>query len=68
MLALVGEANRDEWEPPYGVTIDEDGTISMRIETPGRTYTLRITPEAQRKVAEDLAACGVRVNRRADAG
>jgi hypothetical protein len=28
---------------------------------------LRVTPESQRKLAEDLAARGVRVNRQADA-
>jgi hypothetical protein len=36
-------------------------------ETEGRVYTLRVTPESQRKLAEDLAARGVRVNRQADA-
>jgi hypothetical protein len=60
-------ADRNEWEPTYGVTIEEDGTISVR-ETEGRVYTLRVTHESQRKLAEDLAARGVRVNRRADAG
>lgn len=59
------EASSEEWEPPYGVTIEEDGTIAVRIwETEGRTYTLRITPEAQRKLADEFAARGIRVTKR----
>jgi hypothetical protein len=64
----VAGCRRDDQALPYGVTIEEGGTISVRIwETEGRVYTLRVTPESQRKLAEDLAARGVRVNRRADA-